>query len=283
MPPNESLISAAALVEQIGQPGLCVVDCRFRLTEPEAGRALYRQGHIPRARYADLDRDLADTGQPGGRHPLPEVGAFARTLASWGWQPGDRLVAYDDAHGAIAARLWWMMRHLGQRAAILDGGLPAWLAVGGSLEQGEVEVRPAAVADLSFGHMPVVAAEEVESGLREGSILLIDARAAARFRGEVEPIDGRAGHVPGARNRPFQVNLDADGRIRCDGALESDWRALIGEEQRRVVHMCGSGVTACLNLLVAEQAGLGVGSLFVGSWSGWIESDQRAVAHGAET
>lgn len=261
-----------------------VVDCRFALADPGKGRSDFLAAHIPRAVYASLNDDLSDLSKTGlGRHPLPDAAAFARTLARWGWQPGVRIVAYDDMGGALAAaRLWWMVRAVGGAAAVLDGGWKAWQAADLPVERGPANATPAAAAELAFDSRRAVGFDELERLRGQPANLLLDARAAPRFRGEVEPIDRVGGHIPGAHNRPFAENLDAQGRFKPAAELRAEFTALLaGRAPGDVVHSCGSGVTACHNLLAMEAAGLAGSRLFAPSWSGWIADPARPVATGA--
>ncbi len=278
------VISAAELITAQDRGDVLVVDCRFDLTESGKGERDYRAAHIPGAVYADLDRDLSDLTREGlGRHPLPQDEAFSALLSRWGWRPDMEVVVYDDAGGALAAaRLWWLMRLSGHvRAAVLDGGLAAWRAAG--LELDTIDVRPLpSVAQVTLNRDEVVGYEELDERRREGTVLLVDARAAPRFRGEVEPIDPVAGHVPGALNRPFSENLDAHGRFKPADVLQREFmRLLAGRRPTAVIHMCGSGVTACHNLLAMERAGLAGSRVFAPSWSGWVSDPSRPVASGA--
>lgn len=260
-----------------------VVDCRFGLADPAQGARDYAAAHIPGAVYASLDHDLSDLTKTGlGRHPLPEPEAFAATLGRWGWQPGMPVVAYDAGWGAMAAaRLWWMLRLVDAQARVLDGGLAAWLAAGQAVEAGAVTRAPTRVA-IGFDKRQLLYTPLLREALTAGDILLIDARAAARFRGENEPVDPVAGHVPGAINRPFAGNVDASQRWRPAAELRTQFDALLGGvESARVVHMCGSGVTACHNLLAMEYAGLHGSRLYAPSWSGWIADKANPVATGA--
>ncbi len=268
---------AAALIRS----GAAAIDCRFRLTEPEWGRTGYAAGHLPGAVYAHLDSDLAAIGAAPGRHPLPRIEDFLAALHRWGVGARRPVVVYDDAAGAIAARAWWLLRWVGHRGvAILDGGWQAWLEAGLEVEAQEPAAPPPGDGDFNPGEMPAVDSGELERALGQGSILLIDARSRERFRGEREPIDARAGHVPGAVNRPYEENLSG-GRLKARARLERDWTALLGERApREVVHMCGSGVTACFNLAVMEHLGRTGSALYAGSWSGWIEDPEHPLATG---
>jgi thiosulfate/3-mercaptopyruvate sulfurtransferase len=260
-----------------------IVDCRFELSAPGKGEREFLDGHIPGAVYASLDRDLSDLAKKGlGRHPLPDEQAFSRTLSHWGWIPRCRVVAYDDSGGALAAaRLWWMLRICGIEARVLDGGWRAWREAGLPIERGEARAREPTQADLHFDPAQVVYYEELERLRAGASTLLLDARGATRYRGEVEPIDPVAGHVPGALNRPFGDNLDASGRFKSPAQLREEFAAVTsGRDPREVIHMCGSGVTAAHNLLAMEAAGLHGSRLFAPSWSGWVSDPSRPIAKG---
>ncbi|WP_058835116.1 sulfurtransferase [Luteimonas abyssi] len=271
---------------------LVVVDCRFSLSAPAAGagaveatgEAAWRTARIPGARYAHLDRDLSGPHRPGaGRHPWPDPVAFATTIAGWGIGPDTRVALYDDGDGAMAARLWCLLRASGHReVAVVDGGWARWRELGLPQETG----APAAVAvpairpATSHWRAPPLDADDVRAHLKAG-LPLIDARAAARFRGETEPLDRVAGHVPGALNRPYAENLE-EGRFKSATVLRAEFLALLGEhEPGQAVLMCGSGVTACHHLLAMAHAGLDGARLYAGSWSGWIENPTRPVATGS--
>lgn len=280
-----TLISAADLDVMKDRGDVLVVDCRFNLADPDKGEHDYRVAHIPGAVYAHLDRDLSDLTKRGcGRHPLPDSSAFSKTLSGWGWRPDRDVVAYDDANGALAAaRLWWLLRLAGHdRVAVLDGGLAAWRAGGLAVESGSPQ-HAASVAQVGFDQASVVWIDELERRREQGSALLIDARAAPRYRGEVEPIDPVAGHVPGALNRPFSENLDASGCFKTAALLHREFDALLaGRAAGDIVHMCGSGVTACHNLLAMEYAGFAGSRVFAPSWSGWVSDPSRPVATGGD-
>ena len=282
MKADDVLIDAKTLAALT--PGaVLIVDCRFALSDPGKGGRDFLEAHIPGAVYASLDRDLSDLSKQGlGRHPLPDVAAFAQTLSRWGWRKGQWVVAYDDASGALAAaRLWWMLRIAKIDACVLDGGWQAWIAASLPVEHGAAAPREVTKVDLPFDPGSVVYFEELEALRARPSTLLLDARAAPRFRGESEPLDRAAGHVPGARNRPFAQNLSVDGRFKSAQALRAEFDALLGERSPHdVVHMCGSGVTACHNLLAMEAAGLHGSRLFAPSWSGWVSDPSRPVATG---
>jgi thiosulfate/3-mercaptopyruvate sulfurtransferase len=283
----KTLVDVSSLAEMLGRPRLAVVDCRFDLLHPEAGRRAYLAAHIPGARYADLNRDLsAPAGPQTGRHPLPDPDAFARRLESLGIGDDTQVIAYDEANGSFAARLWWMLRWLGHdAAAVLDGGWRAWTAQGGA-QSDEVPVEPSNAARNRFTPRVdlkmVLSTADLEKALRvPDSVLLVDARSPERYAGSVEPIDPVAGHVPGAVNHPFGDNLAADGRWLPAAELKRRWRERLGGRQpQNLVAMCGSGVTACHNLLSLEVADLRGARLYAGSWSEWIRDPRRAVARG---
>lgn len=278
-----TLISAAGLAAW-ADDDLLIVDCRFDLADPARGVRDFAAGHIPGAVYANLDHDLSDLSRRNeglGRHPLPHPEAFAAVLARWGWRPGQPVVSYDSAGGALAAsRLWWMLRAAGaSEVAVLDGGLAAWLAAGSPLEAGVERARVAST--VSVDAWPQGSVDHVGAADAAAAGVLVDARAEPRYRGEVEPIDAVAGHVPGALNRPFALNLQVDGRFKPAAMLRDEWRALLDSHAPgQIVHMCGSGVTAAHNLLAMEHAGLHGSQLYPPSWSGWISDPARAVTSG---
>ncbi len=281
-----TLIQPQELRPHLEEPGWAVVDCRFSLTETEAGRRAYQAGHIPGAVYAHLDQDLSGPILPGrtSRHPLPDAAEFAQRLSAWGIGPETQVVAYDDRGGAIAARLWWMLRWLGyDRVAVLDGGWTAWRAAGYPVREG-VEQRPPAL----FAPRPrpglLVQAEEVLARLGAQDLLLVDSRAPERYRGEVEPLDPVAGHIPGAVNRPFAQNLGPDQRFRSREELRARFQDLLAQRApEQVAFYCGSGVTAAHNVLAMVHAGLGFPRLYAGSWSEWITDPARPVARSGMT
>jgi thiosulfate/3-mercaptopyruvate sulfurtransferase len=277
-----TLVDAAALNSMLGRSDVLIVDCRFDIADAQRGSRDYVEAHIPGAVYADLDHDLSDLTKRGlGRHPLPDAARFTNALGRWGWTPQTFVVAYDNANGALAAaRLWWMLRLIGhESAAVLDGGFAAWKKKSFALTP-EQSQRVATRIEADFDTTQIVYTDELE---RLGSsALLIDARAAPRYRGDVEPIDPVAGHVPGAANRPFSDNLTGDGTFKPGAVLREEFSALLGTHQpAQAVHMCGSGVTACHNLLAMEHAGLAGSRVYAPSWSGWIADASRPVARGA--
>jgi thiosulfate/3-mercaptopyruvate sulfurtransferase len=259
------------------------VDCRFDLADPGWGERSFAASHLEGAVYAHLDRDLSGpVGPHSGRHPLPAPEAFAATLGRWGVTPATRVVAYDHGPGAVAARLWWMLRAFGHaQVQVLDGGLAAWRAAGLPVTAASSPARtPTHPAPRPFAGW--LTSEEVRARVGDPTLLLLDARPAERFAGRNETIDPVAGHVPGARSRPFVDNLGPDGRFLSPGALADLWRtALGGRLPRDVAVMCGSGVTACHNLLALELAGLPGAQLYAGSWSEWIRDPSRPIERAA--
>ncbi|NOT13955.1 MAG: sulfurtransferase [Methylococcaceae bacterium] len=274
-----TLIAADTLNRYLNDPEWIIVDCRFSLSNTENGAKAYRLGHIPNARYAHLDKDLSSQITTlTGRHPLPNFTALATKLGTWGIN-NSQVILYDDAGGAIAGRLWWLLRCLGhEKAAVLDGGIPYWQHSGYATTTSLPKVNP-----VVFRPYPAsrnwLNALEVQNNLAKKTICLVDARTEERFRGEVEPIDPIAGHIPGAKNRPFQSNLGRDGLFLSIAELGQQFTALLGKTKpEQVVHMCGSGVTACHNLLAMEHAGLKGSKLYAGSWSEWIRDKNRAIS-----
>jgi thiosulfate/3-mercaptopyruvate sulfurtransferase len=279
-----TLVTAATLAKRLDDPAWVVCDCRFSLADPGGGERAYREDHIPGARYVHLERDLsAPITAASGRHPLPERGVLAAKLGAWGIARGCQVVAYDDADGAFAARLWWLLRWLGHgEAAVLDGGWGNWLKQGRAKT---ARVTPAPPAAFQSGPplTECLSVKEVQDGMARRAFLVVDARSPERFRGEKEPIDAVAGHVPGAVNRPFKDNLAPDGLFLPRDELRRQFsRRIAPYRPERVVHMCGSGVTACHNLLAMEAAGLTGSRLYAGSWSEWIRDPARPVATVAE-
>jgi thiosulfate/3-mercaptopyruvate sulfurtransferase len=278
-----TLIQAEDLAALLGDTRLRLFDCRFDLARPAYGRGAYRDEHVPGAIYADLNADLsAPVTATSGRHPLPEPGEFAAHLRAWGVDTDSRVVAYDDGNGAYASRLWWMLRWLGHDdVAVLDGGMRRWLQLGLPLSE---DVPTPAPGNFSAHPRPGMAASaaEVLAAAASPVARVLDARAPERYRGEVEPIDRVAGHVPGARNHPFAASLDPQGRFLPPGALRDALAASLGGvAPGSTIVYCGSGVTACHVLLALEHAGLGGARLYPGSWSEWCRDPARPVATGA--
>jgi thiosulfate/3-mercaptopyruvate sulfurtransferase len=274
-----TLISAADLAPHTSDSNWLIVDCRFDLAKPDSGEQAYREGHIPGAVYAHLDRDLSSPiTKESGRHPLPDPERFAQRLGEWGISRDTQVIAYDADTGAHAARFWWLLRWMGHEAvAVLDGGLRAWRQAGlpfttelSKRTPTQFDARPNRSAWLTAGEV----AEKVRAGWR-----LLDARAPERFAGKVEPLDVIAGHIPGAINHPLGTNLGSDGRFLSAEELRARYASSqAGVEDDRTIAMCGSGVTACHLLLAMEIAGKRGARLYAGSWSEWIRDRSRPVA-----
>lgn len=277
------LVDAAGLAALLDSPGLIVVDCRFDLADPAQGLREYESGHVPGAVFASMDQDLAaPRGPRSGRHPLPSPAAFAHLLGRWGFTPDSHVIAYDQASGAGAARLWWMLRARGHaRVQVLDGGWQAWLAQGGPVSRSAPAIAPTQVSPREYAG--VLDAAQVGEGLARQQIVLVDARAPERFAGRSETIDPVAGHVPGAANHPYTHNLDSTQHWLAPAGLRQRWAPLVQKAANRpMVMMCGSGVTACHNLLALELAGHADTRLYAGSWSEWITDPARPVATGED-
>lgn len=280
-----TLVSAEALAQHLGDPDLRIVDARFVLAgaDPDAGEGQWRAGHLPGAGYVHLDRELSDLRKPAseGRHPLPDAAVFRVALERLGIETGSQVVVYDAAEGAMAAaRFWWLLKLWGHdQVAVLDGGFARWTALGLPVDANPTRVAPSSYPG-DFDASRIARTDEVERRLGKGEAILLDARAPERFRGEVEPLDRVAGHVPGSRNRPYAENL-VDGRFRSPDALRAEFLALTdGRDPGEVLLSCGSGVTACHNLLAMEYAGLQGARVYAESWSGWISDPARPVATG---
>lgn len=279
------LIGPEQLAVRQQTPGLVILDCRFALEDPDYGQRSYAQGHIDGARFADLNRDLSGPVVKGrtGRHPLPDPATLVERLRTWGIRNDGDIVLYDDGPGMYAARAWWLLAWLGKREGVylLDGGLKAWHAAGLPLsldaprgETGDFTGEP----DMSL----VLSASRLQGRLGRPEMTLIDARAEARFRGEVEPIDPIAGHIPGAQCAAFNENLGPDGRFLPPEQLKQRFaEQLQGRPAQSLVSYCGSGVTACHNLFALCLAGYPLGTLYAGSWSDWITDPTREIATGA--
>ena len=273
-----TLVSGALLADHLSDPGWRVFDCRHQLNDPEAGARAYAAGHLPGASFLHLDRDLSGPmNGSNGRHPLPDPLLLAARLGAAGVSPETQVVAYDDSGGMIAGRLWWLLRWLGhEHVAVLDGGIDRWSAEGRPL----TTELPEVVA-TTFAGAPregVASTQEVLADVQHGQFCLIDARSPDRFRGENETLDPVGGHIPGARNRFFRDNLDSDGCFRPAAELRREFLALLaGIEPQKAVMSCGSGVTACHNLLAMEIAGLSGARLYAGSWSEWCSDPSRPV------
>ncbi|WP_339415243.1 MULTISPECIES: sulfurtransferase [unclassified Pseudomonas] len=282
--PLAQLISPQQLAERQKAGGLVILDCRFALEDPNYGRCSYAEGHIEGAQYADLERHMSGPVTKGvtGRHPLPAAQTFARQLRAWGISADTDVVLYDDGPGAYAARAWWLLVWLGKRDGvfILNGGLKAWHAAGFALSLDTPVVEAGTFAGTPDNRL-LLDAEHLQKRLGQPGLTLIDARAQPRFRGEVEPIDPIAGHIPGAQCAAFNENLGSDGRFLPADQLKQRFAAqLRGRSPDELVAYCGSGVTACHNLFALSLAGYPLGKLYAGSWSEWITDPQREVATG---
>ena len=282
--PLAQLITPQQLAEQLDAPGLVILDCRFALEDVDYGQRSYAQGHIAGAHFADLERDLSGPVVKGrtGRHPLPDPQRLVERLREWGVDDDSRVVLYDDGPGAFAARAWWLLVWLGKRESVylLDGGLKAWHAAGLPLS-----LDPPVKREGNFSGEPdmklLIDAGHLVKRLGEPELTLIDARGLPRFRGEVEPIDPVAGHIPGAQCAAFTDNIGADGRFLSAEQLKQRFaEKLGGRSPEQLVAYCGSGVTACHNLFALALAGYSLGRLYAGSWSEWINDPQRGVATG---
>jgi len=290
MPPLTTLIDTSELAAHLGDPDWVLLDCRFDLANPLWGRESWAAGHLPGAQFADLERDLSGpVGARTGRHPLPEPADFAARASRWGIDQRTQVIVYDQGNGMYAARAWWLLRWLGHRnVAMLDGGMAAWIAAGQSTEIANAARAPrtfiarpdaGAIVDASFVGT-VSASQMAPAGA--SAVRLVDARGADRFAGQNETLDPVAGHVPGARNHPFTLNQDPAGRMLPAAELRARWaQTLQSVPPSAMVAMCGSGVSACVNLLALEHAGLPGARLYPGSWSEWSRDPSRPVATGA--
>ncbi|MFO1302626.1 MAG: sulfurtransferase [Burkholderiales bacterium] len=277
-----TLVGTEDLEARLALPDLVICDVRHDLARPGWGLEQYASGHIPGAVFVDLDHDLSATKTgTNGRHPLPTPEQAAATFGRLGIAPDKQVIAYDQGGGAFAARLWWMLRWLGHEAvAVLDGGYAKWCAEGRVVSADATATVPSHYAIRRVA--PTVNATGIMASIPRRSLLILDARAPERYRGETEPFDPVAGHIPGARNRPHTHNLNADGTFKTASALRDEFGAILdGTPHDLVVHQCGSGVTACHNILAMEVAGLGMTRLYPGSWSEWCADRSRPMATGS--
>lgn len=274
-----TLVDVSTLKAHLDDPDWLVVDVRHQLSDTAYGERVYAEGHLPGAVFLHCDRDLSGpmTGQ-NGRHPLPDPAVLGERFGAVGIGPNTQVVVYDDAQGMIAGRVWWLLRWLGHtRVALLDGGLPAWLAAGEPLTQAVVTPQPRTLPLCLQSAW--VSVDWVQSHLNDPAMRLVDARGPDRFRGENETIDPVGGHIPGAVNRFFKDNVLPDGRFKPADVLRAEWQAILaGASAETVVHQCGSGVSACLNVLAMEVAGMPGSRLYAGSWSEWCADPARPVA-----
>ncbi len=281
------LISPADLAQHLNKKNWVILDCRHDLTNRDAGQQAFLQGHIPTAQFAHLDDDLSGckVGADGvfrGRHPLPDRAAFIHKLRSWGINDDTQVIAYDAQGGIFAARCWWMLRWVGHVAvAVLDGGLPAWVAA-------EHEITTEVIDGATFGTIsdnpPLVKladVSDVQANLQSQQKTLLDARSPDRFCGKNETMDNMGGHIPGAKNRFFKDNLQLNGSFKSVDQLRTEFSVLVNDPQQAIMQ-CGSGVTACHNLLALELAGMSGAALYVGSWSEWCSDPSRPVCIGTE-
>ncbi|HZX50988.1 sulfurtransferase [Pseudomonas sp. XK-1] len=282
--PLAQLITAAQLQQRLHRPDLLILDCRFALDDPAYGQRSYAEGHIPGAQFADLERDLSGPVHKGvtGRHPLPNADQLQQRLRDWGLNDDSEVVLYDDGPGAFAARAWWLLAWLGKCEGVylLDGGLKAWREAGGELSQALTTPAPGDFAGKPDADL-LIDADQLLQGLHDPRLTLLDARALPRFKGEVEPLDPVAGHIPGAQCAVFTDNLDSDGYFLDSAKLRQRFAAQLGERPASgLVAYCGSGVTACHNLFALCLAGYPLAPLYAGSWSEWITDPARPVAIG---
>jgi len=280
----KTLIDTEQLQSELENPSFVIVDCRFELGNSDAGYEAYQQGHIPNAVYANLDDDLANVkATERGRHPLPDVKIFQVKLGEWGIDSTKQVVVYDQFHGAFASRLWWMLRQLGhERVAVLDGGFPKWEQDERPTESG-IYQNEAVVFEGNLQQGWTVSIEEVEENLSDTAFKLIDSRAPDRFRGENETIDPVGGHIPGASNHFFGNNINEAGVMKSASELKQQFEALLeNQSPDETVFYCGSGVSACQNLLAMTHAGLDGAKLYVGSWSEWSTDTNRPMSTDSE-
>ena len=283
---HTTLIEATELVQHCDDPDWVILDCRHDLSNPNQGRRLYSDNHIPGAQFAHLDFDLSGSkisaiGAFCGRHPLPDRELFVARMRAWGINNNTQIVAYDAQGGMFAARLWWLARWLGiSSVAVLDGGYPAWRAAGLPVSTGVPAARRGTLQEQA-SLVSVATTSEVQANLLTGTMVVVDARSPDRFRGENETLDPIGGHIPGAKNRFFKDNLLPDGGFKSHEQLHSEWQRVLTDPQTAIMQ-CGSGVTACHNLLALEVAGLPGAALYAGSWSEWCMDPRRPVALGPE-
>jgi len=276
----KNLIAASELYVRIGAPDLVVVDTRCSLQDISYGARAYRAGHLPGAVFLDIDRDLSGPkGVHGGRHPLPEVTTLVAKLSAAGIGNRSQVVAYDDAGGMFAGRLWWLLKYLGHDALLLDGGLPAWLEAGDPVSTELPKPIPGSFTPRLRPELLVTMAE-VRRALDDPDTVLIDARSPERYRGELEPLDPKAGHIPGARNYPFADNLEG-GKFKDAAALRRRFAGLVGA--KRLIAYCGSGVSSAHNIIALDEIGVSGVQLYAGSWSDWVSFEDNPIATGADS
>ncbi|MCF6189787.1 MAG: sulfurtransferase [Cocleimonas sp.] len=280
-----ALISIDDLAKNLHKPDWIIFDCRSSLLNPEAGLKAYQKDHIPSAIFCSLETDLSSPiTENTGRHPLPDFDEFIQKLGDWGVDNQTQVIAYDDVGGAFAVRLWWQLRTFGhEKVAILDGGIPQWIKEGKSLSQELPTISPK-IFTANINNNTSLSTEQILHNIEAQTFTILDARTPERYRGESEPIDTVAGRIPDSINRAFQLNLGDDGLFLSADELQKQFTTIIKQTPNQsatdIVHLCGSGVTACHNMLAMEIAGLSGSKLYAGSWSEWIRDDQRPVATG---
>ena len=275
-----SIVPMKWLLARLYEPDLAIADCRFQPQDPDAGRKAYEESYIPGAIYLDLEKDLSSpAAEHGSRHPLPDPDAFAAKLGKLGITRKTRVVAYDDQGGAMASRLWWLLRYLGhEQVYVMDQGFTAWREAGYPVTSARPPIRVPAVYEADVQRHLLADVDEVRQASRTGRALLIDSREPKRFTGAEEPIDHKAGHIPGASNWFWKDNLTADGRWKTAGELAERFASL--PRDKELIVYCGSGVTACTNVLALNEAGFERVKLYAGSWSDWISYPENPVEKG---
>lgn len=275
----DTLVTSDILADNLQNPNWLIFDCRSSLTDHDAGLKAYQQGHIPNAIFCSLETDLSSAvTKKSGRHPLPDFNEFIKKLGNWGVNNQTQVIAYDDVGGAFAVRLWWQLRTFGhKKVAVLDGGIPYWANQGKALSK-EIPEITATTFNAIIDNSTWLSTEQVVENLTTKKYSILDARTAERYRGESEPIDTVAGRIPDSINRAFQLNLDENGLFLSADELRTQFEPLLNQPADKVVHLCGSGVTACHNMLAMEIADMKGSKLYAGSWSEWIRDDKRPVA-----
>ena len=282
---SDSIISPQRVLKHLTDPEWIIFDARFSLADPTLGETAYLAGHIPGAIYAHLDRDLSRPVEPGitGRHPLPHKSDWEKTLRQWGTRQSSQIVIYDDQIGSIASRLWWMLKWSGiSGVAVMDGGWVAWQETGYPVDA-LIPVRHPSEYEPDYREEWIVSADDVNKWRQDPQHVVVDSREAVRYRGESEPIDPVAGHIPGAVNFPFADNVSKSKHWKSPHLLRDRFKSLPPDvSAENIAFYCGSGVTACHNILAYHQAGLGMPALYTGSWSHWITDPDRPVATGEQ-
>ena len=280
-----TIVSTQILEENLDNPDWIIFDCRTSLTDRSLGLKNYQENHIPNSFHCHLEKDLSSEITPdSGRHPIPNFDELIEKLHAWDVGKNTQVIAYDDANGAYAVRLWWQLRAFGfNQVAVLDGGINQWIKEDRKLSQEipQASAKPEAEKfDFKLDPNAIISTTEIQQNIEDKSFTLIDARTPERYRGEVEPLDTVAGRVPGAINRAFQLNLDENGKFLPASELKQQYDTLLIDAEDHVVNMCGSGVTACHNILAMEIAGITDSKLYLGSWSEWIRDSERPIGLG---